>query len=157
MQGKLFALIALVLMMIEPSTQGIQLTTRTVVGNVLFEQYTVYALALLMLIVALVMWSFIKHLILKLTLFLKPILFDPLLPFPCTLLQAVNEYSKNKIRYHKQLFLFECRYLLNKLINDQLLYLFFIFDFLSIFYLNLSHLLIHLLKNGIEQKLYDKL
>lgn len=55
MQGKLFALIALVLMMIEPSTQGIQLTTRTVVGNVLFEQYTAYALALLMLIVALVM------------------------------------------------------------------------------------------------------
>lgn len=55
MQGKLLALIAMILMMIEPSTQGVQLTTRTVVGNVLFEQYTVYALAILMLIVALAM------------------------------------------------------------------------------------------------------
>ena len=37
MEGKLFAVIALVLMMIEP-LQGIQLTTQSVVGNLLFEQ-----------------------------------------------------------------------------------------------------------------------
>ena len=53
MEGKLLAVIALVLMMIEP-LQGIQLTTQTVVGNLLFEQSTVYVLALLMLIAALV-------------------------------------------------------------------------------------------------------
>lgn len=35
MQGKLFAIIALVLMMLEP-LQGIQLTSTTVVGNLLF-------------------------------------------------------------------------------------------------------------------------
>lgn len=52
MQGKLFAIIALVLMMIEP-LQSIQLTTSSVAGNVLFEYTSVYALALLMLIVAL--------------------------------------------------------------------------------------------------------
>lgn len=53
MEGKLLAVIALVLMMIEP-LQGIQLTTQTVVGNLLFEQSTVYVMALLMLIAALV-------------------------------------------------------------------------------------------------------
>lgn len=53
MQAKLLAVIALVLMMIDPTMQGIQLTTRTVVGNVLFEQSAVYALALIMLVVAL--------------------------------------------------------------------------------------------------------
>lgn len=60
MEGKLLAVIALVLMMIEP-LQGIQLTTQTVVGNLLFEQSTVYVLALLMLIAALVIWSFDTH------------------------------------------------------------------------------------------------
>jgi len=54
MQGKLLAIIALVLMMLEP-LQGIQLTSQTVVGNLLFEQSTVYVLALLMLIAAFVM------------------------------------------------------------------------------------------------------
>lgn len=54
MQGKLFAIIALVLMMIEP-LQGIQLTTSSVVGNVLGEQSIVCILAFIMLIVALVM------------------------------------------------------------------------------------------------------
>jgi hypothetical protein len=54
MQGKLLAVIALVLMMLEP-LQGIQLTTQTVVGNILFEQSTVYVLALLMLIAAMLM------------------------------------------------------------------------------------------------------
>jgi len=54
MQGKLFAIIALVLMMIEP-LQGIQLTTSSVVGNVLAEQSIVCILAFIMLIVALVM------------------------------------------------------------------------------------------------------
>jgi hypothetical protein len=46
--------IALILMMLEP-LQGIQLTTQTVVGNLLYEQTTVYALAILMLIAALFM------------------------------------------------------------------------------------------------------
>lgn len=55
MQGKLFAVIALVMMMIESSHQAIQLTTTSVVGNILFEQSTVYVLALLMLVAALVM------------------------------------------------------------------------------------------------------
>lgn len=54
MQGKLLAVIALILMMLEP-LQGIQLTSQTVVGNLLFEQSTVYVLALLMLIAAFVM------------------------------------------------------------------------------------------------------
>jgi hypothetical protein len=54
MEGKLFAVIALVLMMIEP-LQGIQLTTQSVVGNLLFEQSTVYVLALIMLIAAFVL------------------------------------------------------------------------------------------------------
>lgn len=54
MQRKLLAVIALILMMLEP-LQGIQLTSQTVVGNLLFEQSTVYVLALLMLIAALVM------------------------------------------------------------------------------------------------------
>lgn len=36
MQTKLLAIIALILMMIDPTIQGIQLTTRTVVGNILF-------------------------------------------------------------------------------------------------------------------------
>lgn len=52
MQTKLLAIIALILMMIDPTIQGIQLTTRTVVGNVLFEQTTIYALAMIMLIIA---------------------------------------------------------------------------------------------------------
>lgn len=73
MEGKLLAVIALVLMMIEP-LQGIQLTTQTVVGNLLFEQSTVYVLALLMLIAALVIWSFDTH---KSSLFLN-FLFIPL-------------------------------------------------------------------------------
>ena len=54
MEGKLFAVIALVLMMIEP-LQGIQLTTQSVAGNLLFEQSTVYVLALIMLIAAFVL------------------------------------------------------------------------------------------------------
>lgn len=54
MQGKLLAVIALIFMMLEPM-QTIQLTSQTVVGNLLFEQSTLYALALLMLIAAFVM------------------------------------------------------------------------------------------------------
>lgn len=52
MQGQLFAVIALVLMMLEP-LQAIQLTSNTVVGNLLFEQSAVYAVALIMLVIAL--------------------------------------------------------------------------------------------------------
>lgn len=55
MDGKLLAIIALVLMMIQNSTQAIELTTSTVVGNILFEQTAAYALAVIMLVVALVM------------------------------------------------------------------------------------------------------
>jgi hypothetical protein len=55
MQGKFLAFIVMVLMMFAQNTEAIQLTTKTVVGNLLFEQTTAYALALLMLIVALVM------------------------------------------------------------------------------------------------------
>lgn len=51
MEGKLLAIIALILMMLQP-LEAIQLTTSTVVGNILFEQSTAYALALIMLIVA---------------------------------------------------------------------------------------------------------
>lgn len=55
MQGQLFAVIALVLMMLEP-LQAIQLTSNTVVGNLLFEQSAVYAVALIMLVIALMIW-----------------------------------------------------------------------------------------------------
>ncbi len=55
MQGKLFALVALALLALQTSSQGLQLTTTTVVGNILFEQSTVYVLALLMLVAAMVM------------------------------------------------------------------------------------------------------
>jgi len=41
--------------MIENSTQAIELTTSTVVGNLLFEQSAMYVLALMMLVVALIM------------------------------------------------------------------------------------------------------
>lgn len=58
MEGKLLAIIALILMMLQP-LEAIQLTTSTVVGNILFEQSTAYALALIMLIVAMLVWSFI--------------------------------------------------------------------------------------------------
>ena len=52
MQKQLLTIIALVLMMAEP-LQAIQLTTTTVVGNILFEQSAMYVLALLMLVIAL--------------------------------------------------------------------------------------------------------
>lgn len=55
MDGKLLAIFALVLMIIENSTQAIELTTSTVVGNLLFEQTAAYALALMMLVVAVAM------------------------------------------------------------------------------------------------------
>lgn len=55
MQEKLLAILAIIIMMIQPSYEEISFTTRTVVGNLLFEQSTVYALALFMLIIALVM------------------------------------------------------------------------------------------------------
>lgn len=54
MEGKLLAVIALILMMLEP-LQAIQLTTQTVVGNILYEQSTVYVMAILMIIAAMLM------------------------------------------------------------------------------------------------------
>lgn len=55
MQAKFLAFIAMILMMLAQNTETVQLTSQTVVGNILFEQTAVYALALLMVIVALVM------------------------------------------------------------------------------------------------------
>ena len=53
MQARLFAYIALVLMMMqESSAVDVSLTTKTVVGNILFENVAVYALALIMLVLA---------------------------------------------------------------------------------------------------------
>jgi hypothetical protein len=52
MQGQVFAIIALILMMVEP-LQAIQLTTTTVVGNLLFEQSAMYVVALLVLVMSL--------------------------------------------------------------------------------------------------------
>lgn len=52
MQGKLLAIVALVMMMIQNSNQALELTTSTVVGNVLFEQSTMYVMAVLMLVLA---------------------------------------------------------------------------------------------------------
>ena len=51
MQSRLFALLALVLMMIQESV-AVDLTTKTVVGNVLHENMAMYALGLILLIVA---------------------------------------------------------------------------------------------------------
>lgn len=55
MQGKLLAIVALVLMMIQESTQALELTTTTVVGNVLFESATPMLLAIMMLVMAVFM------------------------------------------------------------------------------------------------------
>lgn len=55
MQGQVFAIIALILMMVEP-LQAIQLTTTTVVGNLLFEQSAMYVVALLVLVMSLMIW-----------------------------------------------------------------------------------------------------
>ncbi len=55
MQEKLLAILAIIMMMIQPSYEDLSFTTKTVVGNLLFEQGTVYALALLMLIITLVL------------------------------------------------------------------------------------------------------
>ena len=53
MQARLFAFIALVIMMLQ-QTQAVDvsLTSKTVVGNVLHENLATYALALIMLIAA---------------------------------------------------------------------------------------------------------
>lgn len=53
MQARLFAYIALVLMMMQESSAiDVSLTTKTVVGNILHENMAIYALALIMLLVA---------------------------------------------------------------------------------------------------------
>ena len=57
MNTRLFAFIAFVMMMFQESSavDVPSLTTKTVVGNVLHEQFAVYALALLMLIAVVMM------------------------------------------------------------------------------------------------------
>jgi len=55
MQAKILAIVALVLMMIQSSTQAIELTTSTVVGNLLYEQATPVLLAIIMLVMAVFM------------------------------------------------------------------------------------------------------
>jgi hypothetical protein len=53
MQGKIFAIIAVLLMMIQPTMEKITLTSDTVVGNILYENMALYPVVLIMLIVAL--------------------------------------------------------------------------------------------------------
>lgn len=53
MQARLFAFIAFFLMMFQQTSAAeIELTSRTVVGNILHENIAMYALALIMLIAA---------------------------------------------------------------------------------------------------------
>ncbi len=53
MQTRLLAILAIILMMIQPSIQGVSLGSETVVGNILFENAAMIPLAIIMLIVAL--------------------------------------------------------------------------------------------------------
>ena len=53
MQGRLLAVIALILMMIQPTVEKITLTSDTVVGNILFENAALVPLAIIMLVIAL--------------------------------------------------------------------------------------------------------
>ena len=53
MQGRLLAIIALILMMIQPTVEKITLTSDTVVGNILFENAALVPLAIIMLVIAL--------------------------------------------------------------------------------------------------------
>jgi hypothetical protein len=55
MQRQLFAIIALIFMMMTETLQADIARSKTVVGNILFEQSTVYIMAILMLIIAVVM------------------------------------------------------------------------------------------------------
>lgn len=50
MQAKLFAILSFIIIMLVQPLQAVQLSSSTVVGNILYEQTTVYILALLMLI-----------------------------------------------------------------------------------------------------------
>lgn len=119
MQGKLLAIIALVLMMLEP-LQGIQLTSQTVVGNLLFEQSTVYVLALLMLIAAFVMWSFIniKSFIFLLYLHQIPLIFSLLFWIsPTTILNLKLPVTRSRTPKNTVKNLKRCQYLWSKLGN----------------------------------------
>jgi hypothetical protein len=50
MSGKLLSFVAMLLMMLLQQTEAIQLTTQSVVGNILFEQSTLFCLSLLMIL-----------------------------------------------------------------------------------------------------------
>ena len=52
MQGRILAVLALILMMIQPTVEGLT-GSDTVVGNILFENAAMIPLAIIMLIVAL--------------------------------------------------------------------------------------------------------
>ena len=57
MQSRMLALLALVLMMLHQTTSAdVSLTSQTVVGNILHENLAAYAIALMMLIVACMIW-----------------------------------------------------------------------------------------------------
>ena len=53
MQARLLAVIALIMMMIQPTVENVSLTSQTVVGNILFENAAVLPLAIIMLVIAL--------------------------------------------------------------------------------------------------------
>ena len=53
MQGRLLAIVALLLMMIQPTVEKITLTSDTVVGNILFENVALVPLAIIMFVIAL--------------------------------------------------------------------------------------------------------
>ena len=53
MQARLLAVLALILMMIQPTVENVSFTTQTVVGNILFENVALVPLAIIMLIIAL--------------------------------------------------------------------------------------------------------
>lgn len=55
MKERLLAILVLIIMMIQPTVQddGVSFTTRTVVGNILFENAAMIPLAIIMLIVTL--------------------------------------------------------------------------------------------------------
>ena len=53
METRLIAILALILMMIQPTLEGVTLGSETVVGNILFENAAMIPLVIIMLIVAL--------------------------------------------------------------------------------------------------------
>jgi uncharacterized membrane protein YgdD (TMEM256/DUF423 family) len=55
MQQKQGSLLAVALLMMAQNAQALQLTSNSVVGNVLFEQGSLYVLALLILLASLVL------------------------------------------------------------------------------------------------------